>query len=231
MSSFRSPDLLERRNNSANVKKVMLEKFRAAGQDPAFEQERLKRFAVNEARVARTAEREAAKKVREAELVAQAARAAELAAQAQCETEKAEALAKAKAAERDAALAAEKKAERDARYAARKTAKKIGDADTSGYRSITTIQYPLWVKSDVAVKAPTTVCALVRLTNRPIATRKVFQIRMMLQHLTHVYLGTILKSLNAVDYVLPSRQQFDLLRLRLGLAGSDRMLEQNLVGF
>ena len=51
MSSFRSPDLLERRNNAATIKKVMLEKFRAARQDPAFEQQRLKRIAVNEARV------------------------------------------------------------------------------------------------------------------------------------------------------------------------------------
>jgi hypothetical protein len=103
MSSFRSPDLLERRNHAATVKKVMLEKFRAARQEPAFEQQRLKRTAVNEARAFRAAERGAAKKVREAELAAQARRAAELAAQAHREAEKAEALAKAQAAERDAA--------------------------------------------------------------------------------------------------------------------------------
>ena len=66
MSSFRSPDLQERRNNAATVKKVMLEKFRATRQDPAFEQQRLKRVAVNEARAARTAEREAPKKGRKA---------------------------------------------------------------------------------------------------------------------------------------------------------------------
>jgi Family of unknown function (DUF6481) len=125
MSSFRSPDLVERRNNAATVKKVMLEKFRAARQEPAFEQRRLKRIAVSKARAARADEREAAKKAFKAELTVQAARAAELAAQAQRETEKAEVLAKAKAAEHDAAVAAEKKAERDARYAARKTAKKI----------------------------------------------------------------------------------------------------------
>ncbi|MGZ3352069.1 MAG: DUF6481 family protein [Xanthobacteraceae bacterium] len=125
MSSFRSPDLLERRNNAATVKKLMLEKFRATRQDPVFEQQRLKRIGVNEARAARAAERETATKVREAELAAQAARGAELAAQAQREAEKAEALAKAEAAERDAALATEQKAERDARYAARKAAKKI----------------------------------------------------------------------------------------------------------
>ncbi|MFZ1198433.1 MAG: DUF6481 family protein, partial [Pseudolabrys sp.] len=82
MSNFRSPDLLERRNNAATVKKAMLEKFRAAREDPALEQKRLKRIAVNEARASRAAEREAAKKVRVAELAAQATRAAELAAQA-----------------------------------------------------------------------------------------------------------------------------------------------------
>ena len=125
MSRFRSPDVLERRNNAAAVKKAMLEKFRVAAQDPALEQQRLKRIAISVARAGRMAEREAAKKVREAELAEQAARAAELIAQAQREAEKAEALAKAEAAERDAALAAEQKAERDARYAARKAAKKI----------------------------------------------------------------------------------------------------------
>src|SRR5512143_1525268 len=112
MSSFRSPDLLERRNNAAIVKKMMLEKFRATRQDPVFEQQRLKRIAVNEARAARAAERETAKKAREAELAAQAARAAELAVQTQREAEKAEALAKAEAADRDVALATKQKAER-----------------------------------------------------------------------------------------------------------------------
>jgi hypothetical protein len=125
MPHFRSPDVLERRNNAAAVKKAMLEKFRAASQDPALEQQRLNRIAVNEARAGRITEREAAKKVREAELAEQAALAAELTAQAQRETEKTEALAKAEAAERAVALAAEQKAERDARYAARKAAKKV----------------------------------------------------------------------------------------------------------
>jgi hypothetical protein len=124
MSSFSSPDLLERRNNAATVKKMMLEKFRATRQDPDFDQKRLKRIAISEARTARAAEREIAKKTREVELAAQAVRNAELAAEAQLKAEKAEALAKAETAERDAALAAEQKAERDARYAARKAAKK-----------------------------------------------------------------------------------------------------------
>ena len=125
MSSFRSPDLLERRNNAAAVKEVMLEKFRAARQEPAFEQQRLKRIAVNEARAFRAAERVAAKKVRKAELAAQATRAAELAAQAHREAEKAEALAEAQAAERDAALAAEQKAERDCPLCSTQDRKKI----------------------------------------------------------------------------------------------------------
>src|SRR5664280_31952 len=96
MPHFRSPDVLERRNSAASIKKAMLEKFRAASQDPALEQQRLNRIAVNEARAGRMAEREAAKKLREAEV-----------------------------AERAVALAAEQKAERDARYAARKAAKKV----------------------------------------------------------------------------------------------------------
>jgi hypothetical protein len=125
MSTFRSPDLLERRNNAATVKKVMLEKFRATRQAPAFEQQRLKRVSVNEARAARATEREAVKKARKIELAAQAACAAELAVLAHHKAEKAAALAKTEAANRDAALAAEQKAERDARYAARKAAKKI----------------------------------------------------------------------------------------------------------
>ena len=75
MSSFRSPDVIERRNNAAAVKKAMLEKFRAVAQDPAVvEQQRAKRMAVAEARALRQAERDAAKKLRDAELAAQAGR-------------------------------------------------------------------------------------------------------------------------------------------------------------
>src|SRR6478752_9790813 len=68
-----------------------------------------------------------------------------------------------------------------------------------------------------------------RLTNRLIATRKAFQVRMILQSLLHVYLRAALKGLYAVDDVLPSRHQSNLLRLRLGLAGSDRVLECSLL--
>jgi hypothetical protein len=125
MSNFRSPDVLERRNNAAIVKKAMLEKFRAASQDPALEEQRLNRIATNEARARRMAERGAAKKVREAELATEAALATERAALAQREADKLEALAAAEKADQAAALAAEQKAERDARYAARKAAKKV----------------------------------------------------------------------------------------------------------
>ena len=120
-----SPDVLERRNNADAVKKAMLEKFRAAALDPALEEQRRNRIAINEAREVRAAEREAARKVLEAEQAVQATRAAELVALAQKEKEQVEALIAAEAAEREVALAAEQKAERDARYAARKAAKKV----------------------------------------------------------------------------------------------------------
>ena len=125
MSNFRSPDLHERQNNAAAVKKAMLEKFRAASQDPALEEQRRNRIAINEARAGRVAERDAAKIVREAELAAQAALATERAALAQREAEQLGAAAATAKAEQAAALAAEQKAERDARYAARKAAKKV----------------------------------------------------------------------------------------------------------
>ena len=124
MSLFRTPDAFERRTNAAAVKKAMLEKFRAASQDPALEQKRLERIAINDARATRMAEREAARKVREAELAVLAAAEAERQAQARREAEELETLIAAEKAAAEEALAAEKKAERDARYAARKAAKK-----------------------------------------------------------------------------------------------------------
>jgi hypothetical protein len=119
MARFRSPDFQERRNSAATFKKGMLENFRDTRLGPGSEKNRLKRVAVNEARVSRAAAREAAKKVRAVELAAQAALAADLAARTQREVEEAQALAKAEAAEREAALATQQKAARDARYAAR----------------------------------------------------------------------------------------------------------------
>ena len=103
----------------------MLEKFRAASEDPEVAKRLAERAAVNEARRVRAAEREVAERVRQAELAEQARREAERAAQAQREAEAAEALAAAERAEREAALEAEQKAARDARYAARKAAKKV----------------------------------------------------------------------------------------------------------
>ena len=122
---FKYPELKDRQATADAAKKAMLEKFRAASQDPAIEEQRVKRAAIHEARLVRAAEREAAKKAREAELAAQAAREAELAAQAAREAEEAKARAAAAESDRLAVLEAEQKAARDARYAARKADKKV----------------------------------------------------------------------------------------------------------
>ena len=117
MSSFRDPDHLQRQSAAAAAKQAMLQKFRAASEDPEVARRHAARVAMNEARLVRIAEREAAKRAREAELAEQAARV-------QREAEEAEALLAAQSAERAILLAAEQKAARDARYAARKAAKK-----------------------------------------------------------------------------------------------------------
>jgi hypothetical protein len=124
MSSYQDPDLQQRQRDAAAAKKATLEKFRAASDDPDVAMRHATRVAMNEARSVRIAEREGAKRAREAELAEQATRAAELALQAQREAEKVEALAAAEKAEREALVAAEQKVARDARYAARKAAKK-----------------------------------------------------------------------------------------------------------
>lgn len=120
MSSYKDPDHQQRQSTAAAAKKATLEKFRAASNDPAVADRHTTRGAVNEARLVRKAEREAAKVVREAEL----GRAAELVLQAQREAEKVEALIEAQNTERQALLKVEQKAARDARYAARKARKK-----------------------------------------------------------------------------------------------------------
>src|SRR6266852_5711261 len=112
MSSFQDPDHQQRQSAAAAAKQAMLQKFCAASEDPEVARRHAARVAMNEARLVRMAEREAAKRAREAELAEQAARAAELAAQAQREAEEADAL-----------LAAQR-ADRDAQYAARKGSKK-----------------------------------------------------------------------------------------------------------
>src|SRR5229473_597156 len=98
MSSFQDPDHQQRQSAAAAAKQAMLQKFRAASKDPEVVRRHAARVAMNEVRLVRMAEREAAKLAREAELAEQAARAAELAARAQREAEEADALL---AAERD----------------------------------------------------------------------------------------------------------------------------------
>jgi hypothetical protein len=124
MSNFQDPDHHQRRSAAAAARQAMLQKFRAASEAPEVARRQAARVAMNEARLVRQTEREAAKRAREAELAEQAARAAELAAQAQREAEEAAALLAAQAAEREILLKAEQKSARDARYAARKAAKK-----------------------------------------------------------------------------------------------------------
>ena len=122
MSRFRDRDnLIDRQSNSAAAKKAMLEKFRAAANDPEIA---ARRSAIEAERLARRAERFAAGIEREAKRAEQLARDAEIAAKAKRETEEAEAVAAAELAEREATLKAEQKAARDMRYAARKAAKK-----------------------------------------------------------------------------------------------------------
>ena len=103
--AYRTPDLTDRQNAAAAAKKQLLERFRAASQDPNLADKLAERARIHEARIARQAEREAERKAREAEQLA--------------------AMAKAEEIERLAALEAEQKAARDARYAARKAAKKV----------------------------------------------------------------------------------------------------------
>jgi Family of unknown function (DUF6481) len=125
MSTYKEPDLEQRQNAAKTAKTAMLHKFRVASEDPAVAERQAERLRVNEARLARLAQREAAKRLQEAQLAEQAARNAELALQAQQEAAKVEALMLAEKAANEAMLEAERKAARDARYAARKAAKKI----------------------------------------------------------------------------------------------------------
>ena len=122
--TFQDPDHQQRQSAAAAAKQAMLQKFRAASEDPEVARRHAARVAMNEVRLVSMAEREAAKLAGEAELAEQAARAAELAVQAQREAEEAEALLAAQSAELAILLEAEQKITRDARYAARKAAKK-----------------------------------------------------------------------------------------------------------
>ena len=126
MSNYKFSDLQQRQDNAAAAKKAILEKFHAASKDQAVAQRHAAtRVAVNEARTVRVAERESAKKAREADQIERAARAAEHIAQAQREAEIVEVRVAAEKAERAALLEVEQKAARDARFKARKAAKKV----------------------------------------------------------------------------------------------------------
>ena len=124
LGGFKDPDFQQRQTSAATAKKTMMEKFRAASEDPGVAERQAARLATNEARQERIAKREAAKQARAAETAAEAARAAERALETELEAERLKAAMEADEAEREFLLAAEQKAARDARYAARKAAKK-----------------------------------------------------------------------------------------------------------
>ena len=109
MSGYKGLDPQQRQSIAAATKKAMLEKFRAAAEDPVAEARRIARVAVSEARLVRAVERAAAKASRKAELAEQAARATELVEQAKRNNEQAAARAAAEKLEREAALEAERK--------------------------------------------------------------------------------------------------------------------------
>jgi E3 ubiquitin-protein ligase DOA10 len=125
MGNYKDPDFQERKDTAAAAKKALLQKFLEAAEDPKIAQRQAQRVAINEARMVRKAEREAARLKRETELAEELATAAKREAHDRLEAEKAATLLATKNAEREAAITAEKKAERDARYAARKAAKKV----------------------------------------------------------------------------------------------------------
>jgi hypothetical protein len=78
-------DFLQRKNDSAQAKKGMLEKFRArpGPDDPAVAARRAARETVQAARIDRAVKREATRQAHEAEAAKQAVRAAELAARSE----------------------------------------------------------------------------------------------------------------------------------------------------
>jgi hypothetical protein len=125
MSTYKTPDLQQRRSSATAAKAAMLAKHRALANSPELAKRRAEREAINDARVIRVSEREAARRLRDAELARQAAHAAAQAVLAEREAEKLAAAKVAEQAELAAALAIEQKAARDARYAARKAAKKV----------------------------------------------------------------------------------------------------------
>src|ERR1700677_805443 len=107
MSYYRDPDLQTRKDAAATAKKALLEKFKAAADDPKVAQRQAERVAINEARLGRKAEREATRLKREAALAAESAAAVKREEEARIEAEKHAALLAAEQAEREAAIAVE----------------------------------------------------------------------------------------------------------------------------
>ena len=68
MSYYQDPDLQTRKDTAAAAKKALLQKFQAAAVDPKIARRQAERMAINEARMVRRAEREAARLKRETEL-------------------------------------------------------------------------------------------------------------------------------------------------------------------
>jgi hypothetical protein len=123
MSRYKSPDLQKRQSDAAAAKDAQLIKYRRAVEDPAVSERAAARVALNDARLARVAERTAVKKLRQIEQAEEDERRENLALQAEREAEALAAVVAAEMCEREATHAAEQKALRDARYAARKTKK------------------------------------------------------------------------------------------------------------
>ena len=119
---FKDAGFLDRQQAAAKAKQAALEKFRAqpGPGDPEFLEREQARKAVIEAREKRSAEREAARIIREKELAEQRVRDALAAEQAAKEAAERAEQERRDAIEREKVLEGERKADRDARYAARK---------------------------------------------------------------------------------------------------------------
>lgn len=127
MAFARGKDFNDRREDAANARKAMLERFKArpAVDDPDMVAKAAERAAIAEAREKRQAEREAARKAEEERLAA-AKLAAEIAEMERLERERV------RREEAEALLLAAQKAARDLRYANRKKTSKKRSARSTG---------------------------------------------------------------------------------------------------
>lgn len=124
MTFHKGHDLHDRQRNASAAKTSIIEKFKLAANDPGAAERAAARKVIADARAVRMAEREAARKIRQAEMAEEARKAEAAAAELRAQAEQAEVQIKLDLAERESALLVEQKAARDARYAARKAAKK-----------------------------------------------------------------------------------------------------------